>query len=335
MVHSKSYLSTLVAFIVLIGLGCGQRHVDKRDRTPEQLTVADINALATPHFPGDTGMSPAFDANRAMQYVKEIVSFGPRPIGSAAHKKVENYIVSHLRGDIVEDDSFVADTAAGKFPMRNLIAKFPGARPGVIVIASHYDTNYPLRNTTFVGANDGASTSGLLLELANQLRVRKIEGYSVWLVWTDGEEATKSWSDTDSLYGAQHLSTRWGQDGTAQQIKVFLVADMLGDADLDIARDTNSTPWVESVVYEAATRLGYQSHFFVYSTGVSDDHLPFLHLGIPAADIIDIDYGYQNVFHHTTQDTLDKLSIASLEISGKVLLETLAILDKLHSLPPN
>ena len=144
----------------------------------------------------------------------------------------------------------------------------------------------------------------------------------------------KTWSDTDSLYGTRHLAQKWQQDGTAKRIKSFLLADMLGDADLDIDRDTNSTPWVESVVYEAATRLGYQSHFFVRNNTISDDHLPFMKIGVPCSDIIDINYGYNGVFHHTVQDTVDKLSTKSLEISGMVILETVRILDKMEPLPP-
>jgi Zn-dependent M28 family amino/carboxypeptidase len=269
-----------------------------------------------------------------MQCVKEIVAFGPRPIGSPSHKKVEDYITSHLKGDVVEEDSFTADTPEGKFPVRTIIAKFPGSKDGIIVIASHYDTNYPLRNTGYVGANDGASTTALLLEFANLLRGKKRDGYSVWLVWTDAEEAVKSWSATDSLYGTRHLAQKWQEDGTAKNIKAFLLADMIGDADLDIDRDANSTPWLESVVYEAATRLGYQSHFFARNNAVSDDHLPFVKIGVPAADIIDINYGYNDVFHHTPQDTIDKLSPKSLEIAGTVILETVRILDKMEPLPP-
>jgi Zn-dependent M28 family amino/carboxypeptidase len=285
-------------------------------------------------FPPDNGPQPTFDGNHAMQCVKEIVAFGPRPIGSPSHKKVEDYITSHLKGDVVEEDSFTADTPEGKFPVRTIIAKFPGSKDGIIVIASHYDTNYPLRNTGYVGANDGASTTALLLEFANLLRGKKRDGYSVWLVWTDAEEAVKSWSATDSLYGTRHLAQKWQEDGTAKNIKAFLLADMIGDADLDIDRDANSTPWLESVVYEAATRLGYQSHFFARNNAVSDDHLPFVKIGVPAADIIDINYGYNDVFHHTPQDTIDKLSPKSLEIAGTVILETVRILDKMEPLPP-
>ena len=161
-----------------------------KGKTPPAISAADA-ALPTLSLPPDSGPLPAFDANRAMQYVKEIVALGPRPIGSANHKKVEDYITSHLKGDTVEDDAFTADTVEGKFPVRNIIAKYPGTKDGIIVIASHYDTNYPLRNTSFIGANDGAATSALLLEFANQLRGKKRDGYSVWLLWTDAEEAMK------------------------------------------------------------------------------------------------------------------------------------------------
>src|SRR6202040_3990269 len=155
--------------------------------------------------------------------------------------------------------------------------------------------------------NDGAATSALLLEFANQFRGKKNDGYSVWLLFTDGEEAVKSWTNDDSVYGTRHLAAKWQEDGTAKKVKAFLLADMIGDADLDIDRDKNSTPWVEDVLYEAATRLGYQSHFFARTNQVSDDHLPFVQRGVPSADIIDFTYGYNNVFWHTPQDTVDKL----------------------------
>jgi Zn-dependent M28 family amino/carboxypeptidase len=297
-------------------------------------------ALPTFSLPPDSGPPPTFDGNRAMQYVKDIVKFGPRPIGSANHKKVEDYIASHLKGDTVEDDVFTADTPEGKLPVHNIIAKFPGTRDGIIVMASHYDTNYPLRDTSFVGANDGGSSSALLLEIANKLRGKNREGFSVWLVWDDAEEAVKKETPEmpflkDSLYGIKHLAEKWQADGTLKKIKAFLLADMAGDADLNIDRDTNSTPWLESVVYEAASRVGYQSHFFGRSLAMIDDHLPFTEKGVPSADVIDFDYGYNNVFWHTPQDTADKLSPKSLEIVGTVFLETVRILDKMDPLPPN
>jgi glutaminyl-peptide cyclotransferase len=297
-------------------------------------------ALATPSettkppLPPDSGPPPAFDSARAFQYLKEIVAFGPRPIGSANHKKVEDYLLAHLKGDEVENDTFTADTPEGKFPVHNIIDKFPGTRDGIIVIASHYDTNYPFRNTSYVGANDGGSSSALLLEFANQLRGKKRDGYSVWLVWDDAEEAVKNWTNTDSLYGIRRLAEKWEADGTLKKTKAFLLADMIGDADLNIDRDTNSTPWLEDVLYEAATRLGYQSHFFGRTVpGMEDDHIPFVKRGVPSVDVIDFDYGYDNVFWHTPQDTVDKLSPKSLEIVGSTMLEMVRILDKMDPLP--
>jgi glutaminyl-peptide cyclotransferase len=341
--------STLLQVLLLTGiLSCLACNRDTSSaaasQTPPPAAATQDTSLPTLTLPPDNGPAPNFDGNRAMQYVKDIVKIGPRPLNSPAHKKVEDYIKSNLKGDTVEDDIFTADTPAGKFPVHNIIAKFSDAKDGIIVVASHYDTNYPLRNTSYVGANDGASSSGLLLELANQLRGKPRDGYSIWLVWDDAEEAMlpdgsgglpmEMSFDKDSLYGVTHLAEKWQADGTLKKIKAFLLADMIGDADLDIDRDLNSTPWVESVVYEAATRLGYQSHFFARLNNVGDDHIPFMKRGVACADLIDFTYGYNNVFWHTPQDTVDKLSPNSLEIVGKVMLETIRILDKMEPLPP-
>jgi len=269
---------------------------------------------------------PHINAARAMQYVREVVAFGPRPIGSEAHRKLEAYLLGHLKGATIEHDDFTAATPDGNFPIHNIIAKFSGTKAGAVVIATHYDTL--MRVKDFVGANDGGSGTGLLLELANQLRGAKRSGYSAWLVWLDGEESVRQWSATDSLYGSRHLAEKWQKDGTINQVKAFLLADMIGDADLNIDRDQNSTAWLEDLVYEAAGKLGYQSHFFARSLPMEDDHLPFAKAGVAVADLIDFDYGYNNVFWHTTQDTLDKLSPKSLEITGDVLLETVRLLDQ-------
>lgn len=284
-------------------------------------------SLASGLTKGGTSAELSFNAARTMQFTREVVGFGARPIGSANHKKLENYILAHLKGVETAEDAFTADTPEGKLPVRNLIAKFPGKKDGIIVIAGHYDTNYPLRNTGYVGANDGASSTAILLELANQLRGKKRDGYSVWLVWTDGEEAVKQWSSTDSLYGTRHLADTWQKDGTLKKIKALILEDMIADADLNIEHEMGSTPWLEALILQAATDLGYQSHFFARSISVEDDHLPFVEKGVPSADMIDLDYGYNDVFHHTPQDTLDKLSTKSLEISGKVIMRVIQLLD--------
>lgn len=281
------------------------------------------------------GPEMRIDAARAMQYTKDIVAFGPRYDGSKAIDQVRAYIKNKLKGDQVEEDSFVAETSIGKVPMRNIVAKFPGSKDGIIVVASHYETNYWLRNTSFVGANDGACTSALLLAIADQLRGKKLQGYSVWLSFLDGEESMRrEWNTNDALWGSRHLAQKWQSDGTSKKIKAFLLADMIGDADLNITRAANGTPWVEDLVLQAATRLGYQSFFFADTVEILDDHLPFIRIGVPVADIIDINYGYNNSFHHTTEDTVDKLSVKSLQISGNVILETIRLINAVGDNPP-
>jgi hypothetical protein len=330
------HLPVLAALVVGLGsVGCN------RDK-PQAATEGSAANTPTPQkpvnlAPGTEPAGPAMhiDSARAWQYVKEIVALGPRWDGSKGQERMGAYIRAKLATDQVEEDAFVADTPAGKIPMRNIIAKFPGAKDGIIVLGSHIDTNYPLRNTGFVGANDGASSTALLLAIADQLRGKKLEGYSVWLAFLDGEESIPSaapgdmkWVSEQALYGSRQLAAKWTQDGTASKIRAFLLADMIGDKDLNVQRDSGSTAWLEDVILQAATRLGYQSYFFAQTLdGLEDDHVPFLRGGIPAADIIDIYYGYNGAYHHTTEDTIDKLSPKSLRIAGDVILETIRLLN--------
>jgi glutaminyl-peptide cyclotransferase len=337
---SKIGLALLLAIAVASTVACTEgTSAHTASAAPKsESTAATPTAEAAPSgvSASDNAPLPHIDAKRAFQYTREVTAFGERYMGNENHKKLERYIIDHLKGDQVEDDAFTADTVEGKFPVRNIIAKFPGTKDGIIVIMGHYDTNYWLRNTGYVGANDGGSSTAILLEFANQLRGaesgdgsgKKRDGYSVWLVWTDGEEAVKTWSDTDSLYGTRHLAEKWEKDGTLKKIKALIVMDMIGDADLDIQRNTTGAPWLLDLIYTAAERLGYQSHFYALQGPIEDDHLPFVKRGVPSADVIDLDYGYNNVFHHTPQDTMDKLSPNSLEIAGDTILETVHLLDQ-------
>ncbi len=266
------------------------------------------------------------DGQRAREYTSEVAGFGPRYVGSPGHARVEAYLRKELRGDNLQEDTFTAATPAGHLRMTNYIAKFPGSKEGVIVVAGHYDTLY--NHKSFVGANDGGSSTGLLLELARQLRGGKLNGHSVWLVWFDGEEAIRQWSPSDSLYGSKHLAAKWQRDGTLKKVRAFLLLDMVGDADLNIERDSNSTPWLEDVVYKAALDLGYQAYFFARTIDVGDDHVPFGQAGVPVADLIDFNFGRNNAYWHTTEDTVDKVSARSLEIVGSVALETIRLLNQ-------
>jgi len=323
----RKWLAAAVPALVMLMLApLALKRLGHLPVTPVNQAAALMPAPVPASAATSGGDLPHINAARAMQYVREVVAFGPRPIGSEAHRKLEAYITAHLNGVAIEHDDFTASTPEGQFPIHNIIAKFPGTKPGVIVIATHYDTL--MRVKGFVGANDGGSGTGLLIELASQLRAAKRSGYSVWLVWLDGEEAVREWSDTDSTYGSRHLAEKWQKDGTASQLKAFLLADMIGDADLNIDHDQNSTAWLEDLVYEAASKLGYQSHFFARTLAIQDDHIPFAKAGVAVADLIDFDYGYNNVFWHTPEDTLDKLSPKSLEITGDVLLESVRLLDQ-------
>lgn len=272
---------------------------------------------------------PQFDGQRALDYTRQFVAIGPRWVSSPAHVKAEAFIKAQFRRDHLEEDTFNAKTSIGPETFHNFIVKFPGKKDGIIVLASHYETNYWLRNIHFVGANDGGSTTGLLIEIANYLRGKPNDGYSVWLVFDDGEESFQSqWSDNDALYGTRHLAEKWQADGTLKRIKAFLLADMLGDRDLDIQRDQNSTPWLEDLVYKAASQYGWQSYFFATTTAIDDDHIPFVKRGVPCADVIDIDYGYEDAYHHTAEDTMDKLSAKSLTIAGDTFLEAIQLLNQ-------
>ncbi|HVC89414.1 MAG TPA: M28 family peptidase [Acidobacteriaceae bacterium] len=274
-----------------------------------------------------------FNGNRAYQYAQQIVNCGPRWIGSPGHACAERFLKKQFAKDNLEEDTFSTNTPAGVMTMHNFIVKFPGKKDGVIVLASHYETNYPLRDIHYVGANDGASTSALLIEMANYLRGRRLDGDSIWLVFFDGEEAIQEWSDTDSLYGSRHLAAKWDRDGTLKRIQAFLLLDMIGDKDLDIARDQNSTPWLLDLVQEAAKQEGDASHFFATTTAMEDDHLPFVQRGVPSADIIDYDYGphtflHPDGYHHTAEDTMDKISAHSLTVVGQTMMETIHLLNQ-------
>lgn len=287
------------------------------------VLLAALSARAQQHFNG----------GRAYQYARDFVAIGPRWPTSPGHAKAEAFLRAHFAHDNLEEDAFTADTPIGPVAMRNFIVRFPGKKDGAIVLASHYETNYWLRTINFVGANDGGATTGLLMAIADQLRAqtmggKKLDGYSVWLVFFDGEEAIQKWSESDSTYGSRHLAAKWGRDGTLGKIRAFILADMIGDKELDIQRESRSTGWLVDLVRQAARKFGYEQYFFQQEEPVDDDHLPFLKRGVPSIDVIDLDYGPDNSYHHTAQDTMDKVSAHSLQIDGDVFLATIRLIDQ-------
>lgn len=275
-----------------------------------------------------------FDGGRAFRDVARLVGFGPRPPGSPALGRARAYIVGELRraGWRVRERAFTAPTPRGPLRMVNVIAEWPGRRPEVVAVAGHYDTK-PFADFRFVGANDGGSSAGLLLELSRALAARHRTApprFTRWLVFFDGEEAQAQWSPTDSLYGSRALAAALRASGELARLRVLIVADMIGDRDLGIRRESASTPWLTDLVWTVAGRLGYARHFLDGWQPVEDDHSPFLDAGVAATLLIDFEYGGgpgQNAYWHTAEDTLDKLDARSLQVVGEVILEALPGVD--------
>jgi hypothetical protein len=269
---------------------------------------------------------------------QQLLSLAPKRYnGSPGHLAAEQFIVDHFKPEAAkgnfEKDEFTVNTPAGPQTLRNYIVRFPGKRDGVIVLASHYETNYPLRNIHFVGANDGACTTALLIAIGQYLRAHPPTGYSVWLVFDDGEEAVQQWSAQDSLYGTRHLAAKWYSDGTLRKIKAFIVADMIGDKNLDILQEQASTPWLRELLRKAAANTGHSAAISKDQGSEDDDHLPFLQRGVPSLDVIDMNYGPHTFdtpdgYHHTADDTIDKISPQSLQTSADILLELIRLINQ-------
>jgi glutaminyl-peptide cyclotransferase len=275
-------------------------------------------------FAGALALAANFSGTSALKYTRDAVALGPRPSGSEANKKLQNYILAAIRQDEcqVMEDPFTASTPKGPIAMDNIIAKFPGKSGKAIVITGHFDTKlFPGRK--FVGANDGGSSTGLLLEMAHAL-AHQTRVDDVYLVWFDGEEAVREkWEGDDNLYGSRHLAEKWRKDGTLARVKALINVDMIGDKNLDIKLETNSNQPLNKLVWDTAASLGYGAFFLKEQLATDDDHMPFVKLGVPAIDLIDFDY---DPWHEDT-DTMDKLSAQSLEIVGTVVMEAIHRLE--------
>lgn len=280
-------------------------------------------ACATPPVKPKT----AFSGTRALAYTRRAVSFGVRPSGSASIGKLRTWIASELKplGAEVSLDPFTGRTPAGPVSMANIVARFPGSDKTTLVVTGHYDTK-PIPMIQFVGANDAGSSTGFLLELARVIAHTK-HRHDVVLVWFDGEEAVGQWSDRDSLYGSRHLQAKWAADGTLSRVKALINVDMIGDKNLDILNDMNSSQPLRELMLQTADGLGYGKYFLRSGGGIDDDHIPFIGAGVNALDIIDYNYGLNNSYWHTAKDTMDKLSADSLQVVGDVVVKMLQKLD--------
>jgi glutaminyl-peptide cyclotransferase len=274
-----------------------------------------------------TQSAPAakFDSSRAYEHLRRQVGFGPRPSGSAALTQTRQYILAELKaaGIQAREDAWDAQTPAGRVRMVNVIGTIPGRRPDRIALATHYDTKL-FREFRFVGASDAASSTAGVLELGRLLKERSNE-FTIELLFFDGEEAVVDWNrNNDNTYGSRHYVETAQKTGTLAGLKALILLDMIGDRNLTIRRDSNSTPWLNDIVWASAARLGYRTNFLADETTVEDDHLPFTRAGVPSVDIIDLDYPAW----HTAQDDLDHVSARSLQIVGDVVLDAIPQIEK-------
>lgn len=332
----RAVLVALLAFSTVSGMAThsGCRSAQGGSTTPQPV------ATAAPTPPAEPKKS-AFDADRAYAHVKKQVEFGPRPAGSPALKKTREWLIGELKsyGLKVTTQAFVAKTPSPKkptIPMENIIAELPGKTDDVIIVSSHYDTKY-FEKESFVGANDGGSSTGALLEIARVLAAMKPEERNIpqtlQFVFFDGEEAVVDWSDTDSTYGSRHMVGELKASGKDKKVKAMILLDMIGDKDLEIPKEAQSMPWLAEIITETGRSIGYEKEFPMSSHYISDDHIPFLQAGIPAVDLIDFTFGNvagatgpggdDNAYWHTSGDTIDKISPRSLKVVGDTILASL------------
>jgi Zn-dependent M28 family amino/carboxypeptidase len=277
------------------------------------LRVALVLALAL------QAPTAGFDSSRAWEHLRQLVGFGPRPAGSAAIEQARGYIKKELEaaGVQVAEQAWEDKTPVGPIKMVNLIATIPGASKNRLIIGGHYDTKR-FREFRFVGANDGGSSAAFLIELARVLKGRK-NALTIELLFLDGEEAVVDWTGTDNTYGSRHYVSDARQNGSLATVKAFVLVDMIGDRNLQLTRETHSTPWLDGIIRSAAIAQKLGAHFSGPPLALEDDHLPFLAAGIPSVDLIDFDFPAW----HTASDNIDAVSARSLQIVGDVLLAAL------------
>jgi Zn-dependent M28 family amino/carboxypeptidase len=269
-----------------------------------------------------TNATPKFDAKRAFAHVERLVAIGPRPAGSAAIQTTRDYIKQQMQalGIATTEQPFEGQTPVGPVKMVNVIATIPGPGSGRLIFAGHYDTKL-FEEFEFVGANDAGSSTAFLIELARVLKDRK-NALTIELLFLDGEEAIGEWS-SGNTHGSRHYVLNAAQDAASlKRIKAVVLVDMIADRQLSIKREANSTPWLTDIIWSAARKLG-RAEFVEETTPIEDDHLPFLRAGIPAVDIIDLEYPYW----HTAGDTLEHVSAEGMQAVGDVLLAALPSIE--------
>jgi hypothetical protein len=336
--HQRITWAGAAAFALVLSASCGHGGTAGDASTGSPSSAKAAAPLPASRSASSDAAPPAsetggFDGQKAYEHVAKLVSFGPHPPASDAIHRVQDYIRSQLKsfGCPTDEDDFNAQTPIGTLAMKNIVAKIPGSGQGIILLLTHYDT---LRLENFVGAEDSGSSTGLMLEMARILCSGPKQKNAVWIAFLDGEEAqvvtngVAQWTDTDSVYGSREMSARLALSGDLKRIKAVILADMIGQFNLHIFRDSDSPKWLTDIIWNTAARHGYGDIFENREGSTEDDHLPFVHRGVPAIDIIDLADYTDEGYWHTPQDTLDKVSPRSLAIVGYVILESVGELQK-------
>ena len=273
-----------------------------------------------------------FSGAKAFAHVQHLVELGPRPAGSEALEKSRVYIIDQLKsfGWTTTRSEFSAPTPRGTMTFVNLVARFGDQKgPAQFLLCSHYDTK-TFDTIRFVGANDGGSSTGLLIEMARVLALDPALAAKIELLFFDGEEAFENFTATDGLYGSHHFASelrKSDSDGAASHsahpasdFRGGILFDMIGDKSLQVTLSPDSPVDLARNIFAAAEALGQRAHFTYFGGAITDDHTPLNEIGIPVIDLIDFDFPPW----HTAEDTLDKISPESLEIVGRVALYDLA-----------
>jgi len=281
------------------------------------LAVVSIRAETPAAKP--TKIWEEFSGEKAFAHVEQLVGFGPHPAASEAIEKCRTYLEKQLTlsGWTITRQIFTDSTPRGQVRFVNLIARFDNVNGKTtapsFLLCSHYDTK-TFDTFRFVGANDGGSSTGLLLEMARVLGQHSNLARKVELVFFDGEEAYEEFSDSDGVYGSRHFAKQLAESKTAAQFRGGLLFDMVGDKSLNITLPPDSPAEMTRDIFASADALKLRSHFTYFDRGITDDHTPLNTIGIPVVDLIDFDFAWW----HTADDTLDKVSPQSLQIVGSV-----------------
>ncbi|MDB4711349.1 M28 family peptidase [Verrucomicrobiales bacterium] len=298
------------------------------------ISFAVLIGIAVVFLEGCKPNKSQFSGVNAYQHVQELVNFGPRIPGTQAIENARLYLEEKLQefGWVTVRQSFNDDTPNGSIKFINLRARFPTVSAkdiewknggDVILVCSHYDTKL-VKGVEFIGANDGGSSTGVLVELARLFASKPELARKVELVFFDGEEAFVDFTPTDGLYGSRHYAKFWRSAPINKKPRAAFVLDLVGDKEMRIDPPYDSPSNLLSELYRAAQNLGYRSLFGIYPTPITDDHVPLNAAGIPALDIIDSRYISKGKWH-TSQDNLNSISENKLEIIGRVVVELIKI----------